>query len=841
MNRTRWLWIFALAMCGVSNVWAGEAPENVAVVINGDSWASQTVANEYVRLRGIPAANVVTVSGLPSFEQLSVEDFRQRLLIPVLQTLDERGLSPQIDAVVYSADIPTAIDVSGDIGSQKLQRTFTPVASVNGLTFLYQLVLAKDIRYLDLNANFYARRVVASSTDMPWSLIEQSKYADVLKRLQEHAQQQRQRKADQPVTDTEKVATDTLLKEVVATFDELKGSHPQSSDLHYNRACGLSLLGQGDDAMAALKEAVKAGWWDHRHTARDEDLKSLRDRGDFKALLDEMKSVEFDIQPSIGFRASVGWLPNGTPVAAEGARKYLLSTVLACTSGRGTSVEEAVAQLRRSAEADGSRPSGTIYFLRNGDIRSTTREWAFRNAARKLESLGIKAVIEAGVLPQQKTDVAGAVIGISDFQWEKSGSTILPGAIVEHLTSFGGIMTAGAGQTPLTEFLRHGAAGSSGTVTEPFAIQAKFPSPFIHVHYASGCNLAESFYQSVTGPYQLLIVGDPLCQPWRKQFEVSVEGLSNDAAARGELTLHPKATSADNIAVGVFELYVDGKRVDGVEAGQPLTWDTRKHPDGDHEVVVLARGMDAVQSIARQQTTVTIRNTDRDQSLTVEKLPEQITWDKPLTLEVSLAGASEIVVLRHDQPIARIEGEKGSITIDPKTLGSGPVRLIPQTRFPGTSTVFVRGTSLMTNIAPPPSLSAIAFPADQQLADGWQVLVTDKSPVVIAKGTAEWLQESGVTPDAAVIVEAWFEALDAGVHQFQLQGNVAVKRLVVDDATQDWPRALPWWHVPVALEKGWHRLRLELTGAEKPTLEIRFGYRGTQRIEPSRFRHLMAR
>jgi len=61
-------------------------------------------------------------------------------------------------------------------------------------------------------------------------------------------------------------------------------------------------------------------------------------------------------------------------------------------------------------------------------------------------------------------------------------------------------MRANAGQTPLTEFLRFGAAGASGTVTEPYAIPAKFPDPFVHVHYVAGCCLAESFYQSITGP-----------------------------------------------------------------------------------------------------------------------------------------------------------------------------------------------------------------------------------------------------------------------------------------------------------------------------------------------------
>ena len=598
-----------IAFAALANrVEAGVAPENVAVVVNGDSDASKLIAEEYVRLRGVPAGNVVTITGLPDKEKLSVEDFRQRVLGPVLKALDERGLRPQIDVIAYSAEIPTVIDVTGDLGERKLPRIFTPLASINGLTFLHQAVLAKDVRYLDLNVNLYARRVVKETADTPWSADEQRQYAEVLMKLQQHIQAKPQPKDGDSPTDDEKAKTATLLKEVIAVFEELQKAHPRSSELHYNRACGLAQLDQPDAAISALKEAMKAGWWDHRHTARDDDLKSLRGRDDFKAVLDEMKEIDFDMQPAVGFRSSVGWLPNGAATTDERAPRYLLSTVLACTTGRGTSVDEALTNLRRTPEADGSRPQGTIYFERNGDVRSTTREWAFRNAARKLESLGVKAVIEDGVLPQQKPDVAGAVIGTADFDWPKSGSTILPGAIVEHLTSFGGVMTKGAGQTPLTEFLKQGAAGSSGTVTEPFAIQAKFPTPFIHVHYASGCTLAESFYQSVTGPYQLLIVGDPLAQPWRRKFTLSIEGLPKENALSGEVTLQPKTDSPDSISPDEWELYVDGRHIASAKPNDPLRWDTRKHPDGEHVLTLLARGNDAVQTIARALVTVTVRN-----------------------------------------------------------------------------------------------------------------------------------------------------------------------------------------------------------------------------------------
>ena len=174
-----------LFMALTSSVLAGVAPENVVIVVNGDSEASKIIAEEYARLRSISAGNVVSITGLPDKEKLSVEDFRQRVLGPVLKALAERGLTSQIDVIAYSAEIPTAIDVSGDLGERKLPRIFTPMASINGLTFLHQAVMAKDVQYLDLNVNLYARRVVAETTDTPWTVDEQRRYAEVLAKLQQ--------------------------------------------------------------------------------------------------------------------------------------------------------------------------------------------------------------------------------------------------------------------------------------------------------------------------------------------------------------------------------------------------------------------------------------------------------------------------------------------------------------------------------------------------------------------------------------------------------------------------------------------------------------------------------
>ncbi|MEY2906213.1 MAG: hypothetical protein RLZZ408_684, partial [Verrucomicrobiota bacterium] len=80
------------------------APENTVIVVNADSWASTRIANEYVRAREIPPLNVIYLDGIKSFDRMTVDDFREKILFPVLKTLDGRRLGKQTDAILYSAD-----------------------------------------------------------------------------------------------------------------------------------------------------------------------------------------------------------------------------------------------------------------------------------------------------------------------------------------------------------------------------------------------------------------------------------------------------------------------------------------------------------------------------------------------------------------------------------------------------------------------------------------------------------------------------------------------------------------------------------------------------------------
>jgi hypothetical protein len=586
-----WL-LLGLALAAPEMAAAGGGPENAVVVVNADSPESVTIAREYVRLRKIPPVNVVSLHGLPAGTTIKVEDFRQRILMPIMEAIRQRGLQGQIDYIVYSAGFPYAVDVSADMAGRRFPRFITQPASLTGLTYLCEMVLAKDSGYLALDANRYVRQPRAQKSDRPWSEEDKRRQAE-LEQLFAKVQEAR-RKAGQAKTPLTPEMQDWLEEAAVLSRD-LAGNHPDNSELLYNLACVLALQQKSEEAMTSLTAAYKAGWWNANLCEADPDLASLRGRDDFKALMKKMRDAVIMMQPARAFHHATAWPDPPTPPASRGkgeparpesGRRYYLSAMLAYTGGPANTLEEALDSLRKSCAADGSHPRGTIYYMVSGDwARTGPRQWAFRSAAEALKKLGVNAEVISGVLPKDKPDVAGAMIGTATFRWKESGSRILPGAFCDHLTSFGGLMT-GAGQTLLSEFIRYGAAGACGTVTEPYNVPGKFPTAFLHVYYAGGCTLAEAFYQSVSGPYQQLLVGDPLCRPWAKIPEVHVKGLTAGQTIRRACRLTPASRSV--LPVTRYELYVDGRLRQTCAPGKSLLLDPAGLPAGEHEARVVA-------------------------------------------------------------------------------------------------------------------------------------------------------------------------------------------------------------------------------------------------------------
>lgn len=801
---------------------SAQAADNALLVVNGDSWASTYLANEYAAARQIPPSHIVVLRDLPSFEHLGVEDFRTRILTPALRTAEQRGLAPQLDYLLYSADFPIAIDVSADLAGKQLPKVITQPASLTGLTYLYAFTQKKTAEYLGLNANFYFRGRAPLAPQPPLPAEEQKTYREAMETLQ---------KAGAAHAKDPKAAVDEAsLRSTLPALLALKSAHPKNAEILYNLACVYSLLGDFEQAVGSLHDAIDAGWWDMMQAARDPDLHGVRDREDFKALAPLARKVKIELAPASGFRGLVGWQPGGRVTTPDQGMHYLLSTMLAYTSGQGNSVKEALAALKRSAGADGTHPGGTVYFLKNQDVRSVTREWGFEIAAQKLGEAHVSAKVEDGILPAGKADVMGAVIGAANFDWTKSGSTILPGAICEHLTSWGGALGdgEGAGQTPLTEFIRHGAAGSSGTVMEPYAIQSKFPTPLIHWYYAQGCTLAESFYQSVEGPYQLLIVGDALCAPWKKPLSVGLAGVKEGAVVKGLVAMRTKVEASEGLSATNVEIHLDGRRLAATAQDASFNFDTTHQPDGAHTLTLVANGNDPLGTRAEHSVHIVIQN--QTESISAKASASEIPWDQELTVTGSAKGASEIILRHWSGEVARISGAEGSAKIDSRRLGQGPSIIQPVAVFEGGREVM--GEPIAVRVIPPAALPA--HEPGGALEPGFVVTPEGGTPAVVQEAKGDWLAGAGVKPDTTFTVEGVFNVPEDDVYQFQLHGATDLK-MEVDGRAQTWPAGKEWFFLPVHLAPGTHRMRL--TAKSAGPFEARFGGPGARHLTGVKFQH----
>ncbi len=528
------------------------------------------------------------------------------------------------------------------------------------------------------------------------------------------------------------------------------------------------------------------------------------------------------VPDSRGFRSWFGWGKDGKLIEA-GGQHYALSTMLGVTSGRGNTLNEVIECLRRGAEADATVPSGTIYFMRNDDVRSKVRDSKFDLAANTLEQLGVRAEVLQGVTPQRKPDVQGAVLGTHTVDWGRSQSTILPGAICEHFTSFGGMLQEKASQTPLSEFIRYGAAGTSGTVIEPYAIHMKFPSAFMQVHYARGCSLAESFYQAVAGPYQLLIVGDPLCRPWATIPLIDCEGLTPGETLSGIVSFQPTARTIGS-PVDRFELFVDGQRHSACSSEQTIEFDTRTLLDGFHEFRIIGIEAGAIETQGSITAGMTVDNHGRSATLTSQR--DVALWGEPFKLQIAAPGAELVVIYHNKRRIASMRGESGTVTLEPEELGLGPVTLEALALGSGGPSSHVLTTPLEIDVYPGEPLPGFKPPRDK--SPGW-VFESDSGvrSVVRDFSSGDWLGDAGGKLDEGFRIRGALSITAQDVYQFNLQhrGHLILK--VDDQVVLESDSAKKGGSemniVPVNLAAGSHQVELSLSPTPQTRLNLQFG------------------
>lgn len=159
-------------------------------------------------------------------------------------------------------------------------------------------------------------------------------------------------------------------------------------------------------------------------------------------------------------------------------------------------------------------PQAGAYFLQTGDKLRDARAVFFPPSAK---------------VPARRLQIhtlrQSALEGADDIIIYQTGAAqvdkletlhFLPGALADHLTSWGGDLL-GTNQMSSLRWLQAGATASYGTVSEPCSHWQKFPHPAILLrHYLAGATAIEAYWRSVLWPAQGVFIGEPLARPYQR-------------------------------------------------------------------------------------------------------------------------------------------------------------------------------------------------------------------------------------------------------------------------------------------------------------------------------------
>lgn len=658
----------------ISDALAGVSPENVVVVVNSQSQVSRTVANHYVQLRQIPSSNVIFLADVPSGLKTTLPVFKDQILTPLLNELNRRKIASQTRVIAYSADFPTAVDISPH--TEKLvddhQKKFQlPTASINGLTFLYQFVLADSEKYLDWGSNLYARGAFERHFANPF--------------------------LDQPRRDRFEAAKAMMDEKdyggAAEEYEKLLEEIPSLAPLAILAAQARAKNDDPEAAVELILQGIAAGWRSGTYLREDETLKSLLDHPRLTRASSYLSDLPTLVQEPLGFAGNVGWSASGQQVAnTTDGIPYLMSCMLAVVHPRGSTLEQAIDILSRASQSDRTYPDAWFWFTSTKTVRTEPRFPGIAAALVWLQVQGHKADVIHQAMPNREGDCVGLMLGTPTMQLGNTLWKFVPGAIADNLTSASAMFETD-GQTKITELLHAGAAMSSGPVFEPFNLPYKFPNAMMYGYYASGVAAIEAFYLSVTSPYQLLIVGDPLAQPFAMPPADWV-GAQVRSAAGGKrqlrVTRHRLPVQTRQTDVGAIELFLEGKLIRRVPAASNIEMNLAGDLTGTIELRTVLVGNDPVRPRISHPQWMTLEGESPS--------PVARPLDDTGTVELRCEGADSITLLHHSEQVGQIDGGSGRIELAGKLLGDGPVRVRPAAKF-GQRTIL--GQSVVVDLRSP--------------------------------------------------------------------------------------------------------------------------------------------
>ena len=181
-------------------------------------------------------------------------------------------------------------------------------------------------------------------------------------------------------------------------------------------------------------------------------------------------------------------------------------------------VEQAQRMIDRGVSSDGTlglrgAPLVNVHMVTTSDKVRSQRQMLFPPAG-KVAAAGIDVHLDQTDAVRDVSRVLMYLTG-KDRVDGLNSVQFVPGALADHLTSYGGMLDGNHGQMTALSWIEAGATATYGTASEPCAHLQKFPHPqALLLFYLGGATAIEAYWKSVAWPQQGVFVGEPLAAPF---------------------------------------------------------------------------------------------------------------------------------------------------------------------------------------------------------------------------------------------------------------------------------------------------------------------------------------
>jgi uncharacterized protein (TIGR03790 family) len=547
------LFLLAAFVNSISPALAELAADQIMIVANSNSSESLMVAEHYASLRGVPLRQIVKLD-LPSEETISRNDYIERLVLPLRQTLEAQGLHRTIRVLVTVYGVPLrvgsptfTVEEQGLLrdASARLDSARSHLIDIERQARTIASPPASEAQIEQEQGATTYERNVAFLFHIDQSVQEAVKRTQ---QLQPSGEPQSYTRLESLFRRHQGLAGLAQLHHVFPQPGLASGPHAETQ-LRAQQMEGLQLLGLLEFPLrqrrAELYREVELVYGLYGVFALAAmELNLLSDEQADASVDSELSLLWWDRRDYPVSWRSLNPFHHAFKRAERPVQREL--PVLMVSRLDAPTAKSAMHLVDRAMEVERQGLAGTVYLDARGlQAKSTSDTYGrYDQSLRDLHAFitqhsSYKVVLENTEArfhrPGEAPDVA-LYIGWYRLRQYEDAFTFQPGAIGYHMASAEAVSLHKAGESGWCKnALERGITATLGSVGEPYLDTFPEPLEFTALLMTGQYSLVESYYlTSRWVSWRMLLVGDPLYNPWKNE----------PAVKRFALTMFPLAPVA---------------------------------------------------------------------------------------------------------------------------------------------------------------------------------------------------------------------------------------------------------------------------------------------------------